>query len=89
MILPVEVDCSGDFAGSDRVAWDEEYEANVQCRQWPAAFGAVGLDDGFEDVCFGETWLEDLEQMDPADREAVLAELQSRPDLWDVEYSHV
>ena len=87
--IPVEVDYSAKFAGSDHEAWREEYQRNVRITEAPRYFGAGRWQDETDDLCFGDQWLEDLEQMEPDEREAVLTELQDRPDLWAREEAYV
>ena len=45
-------------------------------------WGRPAFEDEPHALCFADDWLDELEQMDPAEREAVLGELQARPDLW-------
>jgi hypothetical protein len=87
--IPVEVDYSAEFAGSDHEAWRVEYERDVQVTGVPFYFGRDSWPGDTNDLCFGDQWLEDLEQMEPDERQAVLAELHDRPDLWDREGAYV
>jgi len=87
--LPVEVDYSTEFDGSDHEAWQNEYRRNVRVTVAPHFFGRIGWQDDTDDLCFGDHWLEDLEQMEPDEREAVMAELRDRPDLWAREVAYV
>ena len=89
MNIPVEVDYSAEFVGSDHEAWRVEYEQNVQVTVAPFYFGRDRWPGDTDDLCFGDQWLEDLEQMEPDERQAVLAELQDRPELWDREGAYV
>ena len=85
VLVPVEVDYSRPFGPSDRESWEIEYHANIHAdTRWQRS---SLLDEGWGDDLAGyaipEDWLEDLEDMDPADRRAVLDELAVRPDLWE------
>ena len=84
--IPIEVDYSQPFAGSDHEAWEAEYRANIRAGVdhllAGQAFGYDGVDDLTGYTC-PDDWLEDLEAMEPAERQLVLAELSARPDLWE------
>jgi proteasome lid subunit RPN8/RPN11 len=79
--IPVEVDYSQPFGPSDFEAWDAEYRANVKPAISMARFSREKpfLD---EELWSGQTladeWLEDLEFMEPAERQLFLDQLYER-----------
>ncbi len=81
--VPVEVDYSIDFSASEHDAWREEYLRNIHPQKTLAGFGYVDWADEPDDLCLSEELIEELEQMEPAERQAVLCELQDRSDLWE------
>lgn len=89
IIIPVEVDYSAEFTGSDHEAWRIEYERNIRVTGVPFYFGRDRWAGDTDGLCFDDQWLEDLQDMEPDERQAVLAELHDRPDLWDREGSYV
>ena len=83
MAIPVEVDYSQPFGPSDRKAWEAEFKANIRA----IAFESQGRDlfgywdsDLYGGSC-PESWLEELEAMEPDERRLVMDELALRPDL--------
>ena len=86
--IPVEVDYSLNFIASDHEAWEEEYHRNIHQQNTLAYFGCNDWGDELEDLCLGEEWIEELEQMEPSERQSVLQELQDRPDLWEGNLSY-
>jgi len=91
VLIPVSVDYSLPFGPSDIEAWKEEYKANIKASKWPG--GRVYDDEIFDDTrdsnineyCLPQDIVEQLEEMEPAERQAVMDELAIRPDLWDSE----
>ncbi|MBE0534784.1 MAG: hypothetical protein IH624_03880 [Phycisphaerae bacterium] len=88
ILIPVRVDYSREFDGSDWKAWDAEYEANVR----PAVRMerlAIREDEHpqrrSEHFGLSYDFLDELEQMDVQERQLVLDELADRQDLWDEE----
>jgi hypothetical protein len=83
LVIPVEVDYSLPFGPSDFDAWDAEYKANVKIGLYPGRFYSVQpfFD---EEIWSGrplpDDWLEDLTNMDPADRRQFLDEMADWPD---------
>ena len=80
IVVPTEVDYSKPFTGSDHFAWESEYEANM-------GFGVTSLmgsclsRDLIGASC-PDDWVEELEAMEPEERQLVLDELAARQDLW-------
>jgi proteasome lid subunit RPN8/RPN11 len=81
VLIPVEVDYSQPFAGSDHEGWDKEYETNVRACHCGRTVDEPKTNlDGSELPC---DFLEEFESLDPAQRQILLDELADRPDLWD------
>ena len=89
VVIPVQVDYSPPFAGSDFAAWEAEYQANIQAVSFSlfpdknknGSEKPTELD--LTDYSLPNDWLEQFETMDPAERQYVLDELAGRPDLWE------
>lgn len=79
--IPACVDYSAAFAGSDSKSWKAEYKKNVtEDRILPVK------EDLKQEEAFGfggEDLLEELEYMDPFERQAFMDELAVRSDFWD------
>jgi hypothetical protein len=87
ILIPVEVDYSQDFGPSDHKLWDEEYKANVSQVAWLSDFDFfTGETTDFKDTpaMNGRPYdfLGEFENLSPEERQEVLDELASRPDLW-------
>ena len=88
ILIPVEVDYSQPFQASDQEAWEAEYKANIKAARWSrnvvyedeTSFATTGSD--ISEYSLPQDLLEQLEEMEPAERKAVLDELAVRPDLW-------
>ncbi|MBT3201336.1 MAG: hypothetical protein HN350_15655 [Phycisphaerales bacterium] len=87
--IPIDVDYAAEFVGSDHEAWCVEYAQNVRITGVPFFFGRDHWAEDTDGLCFGDQWLEDLQDMEPGERQAVLAELYDRPELWDREGAYV
>lgn len=75
--LPVEIDCSRAFPGSDEDAWAAEYQRHVRTRKAsPAQSDTEGVWDDWPEELAGE----DFEAMDEAERRAVLEDLGFEPE---------
>ena len=88
VVIPVCVDYSLPFGQSDHENWDAEYKANIRIAS--LSRGLVLDDEILVDATepdldeYSLPWdvLEQLEEMAPEERQAVLDELAGRPDLW-------
>ena len=88
MLIPVYVDYKQSFGPSNKEEWEAEYKANIKAHSWSR--GLVCDDEvfgspkecGLSDYSLPQDILEQLEEMEPAERQAVLDELTVRPDLW-------
>lgn len=87
--IPVKVDYSHEFGSSDMKNWDAEYKANVTIDNWLS----TPLEDSrrtqdrvdLDSYALPYDFIEELEEMSPAERQVVLDELSARPDLWNEE----
>ena len=95
MLIPVDVDYRKPFVGADHAAWEQEFLGNIRPARSFSVFGSLGCGDWPEEqkrpsalpqqpgkVCMAQDVLEQLEAMDPAERQQVLDELADRPELW-------
>ena len=86
VVVPVVVDYSQPFGQSDHEAWETEYQANIKPESLFKSFGSqvnLGLEEDVSSYSVPNDWLEEFEDMDPAERQYVLDELAGRPDLWE------
>ena len=88
-LIPVQVDYDHQFGPSDKDQWEAEYKANIKALSWSRGlvcgdevFGSSEESD-LSDYSLPGDLLEQLEEMEPAERKAVLDELAVRPDLWE------
>lgn len=79
--IPVEVDYSAEFTASAHADWKAEYDQNVRPHHLVGLQGCA-LGHEFGESFFTSDWLEGLEQMEPAERQAVLADLQGDEPPW-------
>lgn len=84
ILIPVEIDCGGEFQ-RDRVRkWDAEYKAHVTAEK--IIYGH--FDEYDDETIFGEKLhlpeniLDEFRDMTPSERQYVLDELAQRPELW-------
>ena len=88
VLIPVCVDYSLPFGPSDHEAWEAEYKANIKVAALSRGlvFDDEVLVDSTEpdlnEYSLPQDILEQLEEMEPEERKAVLDELTFRPDLW-------
>lgn len=96
LLIPAEIDYSRPFNGSDFEAWEAEYQANIKpdrgrfslsrCLGWDD-WTEIGTnqDDGNSDVfgadlCMDDVMLAELVEMDPCERDHILAEFGLSPE---------
>ena len=86
--IPICVDYSFPFGASEQEAWEAEYRANIKAAELSRGLvfdDEVLLDSaepGLSEYSLPQDILDQLEEMEPAERQAVLDELAIRPDLW-------
>ena len=89
IIIPVDVDFVTPFGPSQQEAWEAEYKANINAMAWTWGLEShepLGKDLGkpstLDRVSVPDDWMEELEAMEPAERQLIMDELSARPDLW-------
>ncbi|MCX5638668.1 MAG: hypothetical protein NTX52_13410 [Planctomycetota bacterium] len=89
VLIPAEIDYGCDFGPSNQDLWDAEYQANIKAGYW---LGEYDKKDQIHSVKSDVTgyalpydFINELEKMEPAERQLILDELADRPDLWDEE----
>ena len=88
LLIPVCVDYSCSFGSTDRNVWEAEYKANIKVTSWSRGlvcddeFLVDSKEPALSDYSLSEDILEQLEEMEPAERKIVLDELAARSDLW-------
>jgi len=91
--IPVKVDYSHEFGPSEKEKWDAEYIANVTIDNWLSDFNAedkkMVTAAGLDNYALPYDFIDELEQMEPSERQFILDELAARPDLWDQEEQEV
>ena len=88
LLIPVCVDYSCSFGPTDRNVWEAEYKANIKTTSWSRGlvcdneFLVDSKEPALSDYSLPKDLLEQLEEMEPEERKAVLDELAVRPGLW-------
>ena len=88
VLIPVCVDYSLPFGPSEQELWEAEYKANIRPAELSRGLvfdDAVLMDatePDLDEYSLPQDILEQLEEMEPAERRAVLDDLAIRPDLW-------
>ena len=88
VVIPVCVDYSLPFGPSDHEDWEAEYKANIKVASFSHRLVfddevlAEPTEANLDEYCLPQEILEQLEEMEPAERKMILDELAARPDLW-------
>ena len=85
VMIPVEVDYSRPFDRSDQENWGAEYQKNIRAVSWTHGLEKdkeVVTKYDLENYARPSDVLEQIEEMEPEERQYVLEELAARPDLW-------
>ena len=88
VLIPVEIDYSQEFGPTNQDSWDIEYTANVKAVDWLSSFNTDTkslVTDDFSDYALPYDFINEIEKMEPAERQFILDELADRPELWDEE----
>jgi hypothetical protein len=88
MLFPVAVDYSFDFGPSNKRAWDVEYAANIKVGKFlsnTANDKEATEDTNLDSYALPYDFLDEFEEMSPAERQFVLDELAAKPELWEEE----
>jgi hypothetical protein len=86
VLLPVNIDYTKEFKGTDFSAWDREFKENIN----PTVLATLNTQSQYDIFDYDEPvlptdWLEEFEKMEPAERQFILDELAARPQLWNDE----
>jgi len=88
VLIPVEIDYSHDFGPSDQEAWNTEYAANIKATKWfddRVSQRSDSIDHDLNGYALPYDFIDELEKMEPAERQFILDELAESPELWDEE----
>ena len=89
VLIPAEIDYAHDFGPSNQEAWDAEYKANIKATKWLSEFDncneTASVKNNHSSYALPYDFINELEKMDPAERQFILEELAGRPELWDEE----
>jgi len=92
MLIPVQVDYSRDFGPSEHGLWDAEYSANIVVGNRVSTF-QKGSDEkaesDFRDYALPYDFIDEIEDMEPAERQFILDELGAGKDPWDNESEEI
>lgn len=83
--IPVGVDYSTQFQGSDFNAWQQEYKENVREECLPDAKDGRDPVNGKADSLRSESILDQIDLISPLEKEQLLNELSIQSDFWDEE----
>jgi len=89
ILIPTGIDYGHEFGPSNHELWDAEYIANIKAAEWPSIRpgrteqDTSATDHDLSSYALPYDFLDEFEQMEPAERQFILDELADRPDLWD------
>ncbi len=88
VLIPTKIDYGQDFEASNQELWDSEYSANIKAEEWLSS--RIHKDDDstkhdLSDYALPYDFVDELEGMNPDERQFMLDELGARPDPWDDE----
>ncbi len=88
VLIPVEIDYTHDFGPSNQELWDAEYASDVKATEWLSS--RASRDDystkhDLNGYALPYDFVDELENMNPTERQFILDELAEKPDLWDEE----
>ena len=85
VMIPVYVEYSQPFGPSDKEGWEAEYSANIKTVSWSRSITKekeIVTEYDLDDFALPGEILEQIKEMEPAERQYVLDELAARPNLW-------
>ena len=88
VLIPVGIDYSQAFGPTNQELWDAEYASNVKAAKWLSSRAGKISDSTKQDLsgyALPHDFVDELENMNPTERQFILDELAVRPDLWDEE----
>lgn len=86
VLIPTAIDYGHDFGPSNHELWDAEYTANIKATEWLSVRTVQDksrVDHDLSSYALPYDFLDEFQQMEPAERQFILDELADRPDLWD------
>ena len=89
VLMPAAIDYGQEFGPSNHELWDAEYAANIKAMEWPPSRpgrteqAGRTTDHDLSSYALPYDFLDEFQQMEPAERQFILDELADRPDLWD------
>ena len=84
ILIPVGIDYSQDFGASNRELWDTEYTANIKAAEWLSSRTRKQENSANHDLtgyALPYDFIEELERMEPEERQFILGELAERSEL--------
>ena len=88
VLIPTAVDYSHEFGPSNHKEWDAEYSANIQVENLPSRYGnknQTSVEKDINGYALPYDFIDELENMNPDERQFILDELGVRRDPWDEE----
>lgn len=88
VLIPNAVDYSHEFGPSDHEKWDAEYIANIQVENLPSCHenrDHMSVEKDLDGYALPYDFVDELENMNPDERQFILDELGVRRDPWDEE----
>lgn len=88
VLIPATVDYSHEFGPSNHKEWDAEYIANIQVENFSSRYGNknhTSVEKDLDGYALPYDFVDELEGMNPEERQFILDELGVRPDPWDEE----
>lgn len=88
VLIPVEIDYTQDFGPSNQELWDAEYAANIAAVEWlreQPSNKEEAVGNELSRYALPCDFINEFEQMEPAERQFILDELAESPELWEEE----
>ena len=88
VLIPVEIDYANDFGPSNQELWDAEYAANIAAVEWlreQPSNKEEAAGNELSRYALPCDFINEFEQMEPAERQFILDELAESPELWEEE----
>lgn len=88
VLIPVVVDYGHEFGPSNHEKWDAEYSANIQVENFSSCYenrDHISVEKDIDRYALPYDFIDELENMNPDERQFILDELGVRRDPWDEE----
>jgi len=88
VLIPTAIDYSHEFGPSNYKEWDAEYSANLQIKNLSSCYenrDHTSVEKDLDRYALPYDFVDELEGMNPTERQFILDELGVRPDPWDEE----